>query len=674
MVGALLAVAEEAAKVSGNWATEHAWLIPVLPFVSFFLILFFGKRMPRKGTEIGILAVGASLALAIMVLVGDYVGGGGPAIEKQLNWFPFGNNLSLGLGMTINGLAAVMFVVVTLVSLMVHIYSTGYMHGDKRYTWYYAALSLFTGSMLNLVIANNLLQLLIGWELVGICSYILIGHWWEEKENSNAAIKAFITTKTGDVPFLIGIFVLFAAAKTFNITAITGLVEEGHISHFTLTAAAILLFGGAIGKSAQFPLHVWLPDAMAGPTPVSALIHAATMVTAGVFLIARLFPIFEASPEALNLVALIGAFTMLIAALLAMIQDDIKRVLAYSTISQLAYMMAALGVGAGNAGIFHLYTHAFFKALLFLGAGSLIHAVHSNNMSDMGGLKNVMPTTYRTFLLGSLALAGIPPLAGFWSKDEILTEAYRFGTGSVHHGSASVALIVYVVGVITAFLTAFYMSRAIHLTFEGEYRGHGRPHESPPSMTVPLVILAALSVVAGFAGFPGWQKGFGAWVGVGGEVHVPDAAIALMLISVGVAIGGIALGRRMYMPAPAEEPLARLGWFYRLLQRKYYLDDFYMGAIVRPVRDFVSRAMYWINQNVIDGLVNGAAGAAKGTALGLYNSVDQKVIDGAVNGAGFTARKGGGLLKYLQGGDVQRYAAYLFAGVALFAFLFTRFG
>jgi NADH-quinone oxidoreductase subunit L len=675
MVGALLAVAEEASKASGNWATEHAWLIPVLPFAAFFLILFFGKRLPKKGTEIGILAIGAAFALALLILVGDYVGGGGPIVEKQVHWLPFGRDLSLGLGMKIDGLTALMFVVVTLVSLMVHIYSTAYMHGDKRYTWYYAALALFTGSMLNLVIANNLIQLLIGWELVGICSYLLIGHWWEEKENSNAAIKAFITTKTGDIPFLMGIFVLFAAAKTFNITAITKLVENGHISHFTLTAAAILLFGGAIGKSAQFPLHVWLPDAMAGPTPVSALIHAATMVTAGVFLLARLFPVFEASPEALNLVALIGAFTMLMAALLAMIQDDIKRVLAYSTISQLAYMMAALGVGAGNAAIFHLFTHAFFKALLFLGAGSLIHAVHSNNMSDMGGLKRVMPTTYRTFLIGSLALAGIPPLAGFFSKDEILTEAFRAGTVTgAAHGSTVVAGIVYAAGIITALLTAFYMSRAVHLTFEGEYRGKGHPHESPPAMTVPLVILAALSVVAGFAGFPGWQKGFGAWVGVGGETHVPSGSIPLILISVGVAVGGIMIGRRMYSPAPVREPLRRLGFFYRLLERKYYIDDFYMAAIVRPIREVVSKAMYWINQNVIDGLVNGAAGAAKGTAQGLYNVVDQKVIDGAVNGAGIATRKGGGILKFLQGGDVQRYAAYLFAGVALFAFLFTRFG
>ena len=670
---ATLAAAAEAVTKTASWPTNHAWLIPVLPFAAFFVIMFFGKRLPRGGSQVGILTALVAFGLSIAVLVGDYVGGGGPVVEKSLHWFPYGRDLGLGLGMKIDGLTAVMFVVVTLVSLMVQIYSTAYMHGDRRYTWYYAALSLFTGSMLNLVIASNLLQLLIGWELVGICSYLLIGHWWEEKENSNAAIKAFITTKTGDVPFLIGIFVLFAAAKTFNITAITHLVEQGKISHLTLTAAAILLFGGAIGKSAQFPLHVWLPDAMAGPTPVSALIHAATMVTAGVFLVARIFPVFEASREALNVVALIGAFTMLMAALLAMVQDDVKRVLAYSTVSQLAYMMAALGVHAGNAAIFHLFTHAFFKALLFLGAGSLIHAVHSNNMSDMGGLKKHMPTTYATFVIGSLALAGIPPLAGFWSKDEILTEAYRAGTAGVAHGTPVVGFIVYGAGIVTAFLTAFYMSRAVHLTFEGEYRGKAHPHESPPPMTTPLVILAALSCVAGFAGIPGWQKGFGSWVAVGGETHVPSASIPLILISIGVAVGGILVGRRLYAPAPARDPLERLGFFYRVLQRKFYIDDFYMAAIVHPVRDGVSRAMYWVNQNVIDGLVNGAAGGAKATAKGLY-VVDQKVIDGAVNGAGIGTRRGGGLLKYLQGGDVQRYAAYLFAGVLVFAFLFTRFG
>jgi len=397
-------------------------------------------------------------------------------------------------------------------------------------------------------------------------------------------------------------------------------------------------------------------------------------VTAGVFLIARMFPVFEASEVAMNVVALVGAFTMLMAALLAMVQDDIKKVLAYSTISQLAYMVAAMGVGAGNAGVFHLFTHAWFKALLFLGAGSLIHAVHSNNMSDMGGLKKFMPVTYKTFLIGSVALAGIPPLAGFWSKDEILTEAFRVGAGTAEHspGSDWVGYVVYAAGLLTAFLTAFYMSRAVHLTFEGKYRGHGHPHESPKSMTVPLMILATLAVVAGFVGIPGVQTGFGSWTAIG-TAHVPAASISMIIISVIVAVLGIGLGRRLYMPAPQRDPLLRLGWFHKLLVNKYYLDDFYMKGIVYPIRDTVSAGMYWLNQNVFDGAVNGAAATARAGARGLYGVIDQKVIDGTVNAAGIGTQKGSGFLRYIQSGDVQRYAAVLFAGVAVLAFLFTRF-
>jgi NADH-quinone oxidoreductase subunit L len=531
-------------------------------------------------------------------------------------------------------------------------------------------LSLFTGSMLLLVIANNLLMMLIGWELVGVCSYLLIGHYWEEKANSSAAIKAFITTKIGDVPFMIGIFVLFAGAGTFKIDEIVAKVAHGDVSHATLTAAAILLFGGAIGKSGQFPLHVWLPDAMAGPTPVSALIHAATMVTAGVFLVARMFPVFAASPEALNEVALIGAFTMLFAALMALAQDDIKRVLAYSTVSQLAYMMAALGVGAREAAVFHLFTHAFFKSLLFLGSGSVIHAVHSNSMYDMGGLRKFMPATYKTFMIGTLALAGIPPLAGFWSKDEILTEAFRAG----QHGETHlVGYIVYVIGALTAFLTAFYMMRAFRLTFMGEYRGHGHPHESPRIMTIPLWILTGFSVVAGFVGIPGLRSGFGSWIAIG-EHEVASANFALIAVSVLLAVGGLALGSRMYREYATVDPLeARLGWFYRVLQRRFYIDDFYMGAIIRPIRDKVSAAVYWVNQNVLDGAVNGAAAVARVSGVELYENLDQKVVDGAVNGVGIGARKIGGVLRYVQTGQVQRYAAYLFAGVVILAVVFTRF-
>ena len=650
----------------------HAYLIPLLPIAAFFLIVFFGKRLPLKGAEIGIAAVTVGLVMAVSILT-KFIGSNGAEHARVIarSWFPFGGTSHLTIGMTIDGLTAVMFVVVTIVSLMVQVYSIGYMQGEVRYTWFFAMLSLFTGSMLVLVIANNLLMLLVGWELVGICSYLLIGHYWEEKANSSAAIKAFITTKTGDVPFLIGIFVLFAGTHTFNISQIVHEVAAGHVSHLTLTASAILLFGGAMGKSGQFPLHVWLPDAMAGPTPVSALIHAATMVTAGVFLVARLFPVYLASPEALNEVALIGAFTMLMAALLALGQDDIKRVLAYSTVSQLAYMMAALGVGAREAAIFHLFTHAFFKALLFLGAGSAIHGVHSNSMKDMGGLRKYMPTTYWTFGVATLALCGIFPFAGFWSKDEILTEAFRAGQ---HGPTHIVGYIVYVVGVITAFLTAFYMARAFSLTFLGEYRGHGHPHESPRVMTIPLTILGVLSVVAGFVGIPGVRSGFSSWIALSAEHEVLGANYGLIAISLVIAVLGIVAGLRMYRTYSEVDPLeTRLGWFWRAIQRRFYIDEFYMAAIVRPIRDVVSQGVYWLNQNVLDGAVNGAAALSRVAAKGLYEQLDQKVVDGAVNGVGVGARRVGGVLKYVQSGQVQRYAAYLFAGIVILAVVFTRF-
>jgi NADH-quinone oxidoreductase subunit L len=354
--------------------------------------------------------------------------------------------------------------------------------------------------------------------------------------------------------------------------------------------------------------------------------------------------------------------------------------LAYSTISQLAYMFAALGVGAGAAGIFHLFTHAWFKALMFLGAGSVIHAVHSNNMSEMGGLRKFMPITFKTFFVGWIAISGIPPLAGFFSKDEILTEAYRVGARTAEHlpVEAWVGFVVYGVGLLTAGLTAFYMTRAVYLTFFGEYRGHGHPHESPRAITVPLMILAGLSIVGGWVGWPGWDSGFTSWVRIGvpagEEAHVASAAIPLMLISVVTAGLGIFFGRRLYGGAYAQrDPLEKLGWFHTLLVNKYYLDELYYRGLVYPIRDAISRAMYWVNQNVLDGAVNGAAKVARSTAQGVYDVVDQRVIDGTVNGAGIGTRKGSGLLKYIQSGDVQRYAAILFAGVAILAFLFTRF-
>src|ERR687891_242761 len=448
----LVLAVQEGGDLSDPVVGPYMWLGPVLPFIATVIIGFFGKRMPSRGHTIGISAGGIGFFLSLIGFA--ELAGGASGVEKSWIWFDFEGGLELEFGYNYDFLTGVMFLVVTTVSLLVQIYSTGYMHDDKRYTWFYAALSLFTGSMLLLVAANNLLLMLVGWEGVGLCSYFLIGHYWEEKPNSSAAIKAFITTRVGDVGFMFGIFALFILAGTFNITEINHLAEEGEIAGAGLTIAALLLFCGAIGKSAQFPLHVWLPDAMAGPTPVSALIHAATMVVAGIYLVGRMFIVFEHAEAALDIVAIIACVTMLIAAVLALIQDDIKKVLAYSTISQLGYMMAALGVGAYTAGIFHLFTHAFFKALLFLGAGSLIHAVHSNNMSDMGGLRRFMPVTFWTFLIGAVALAGIPPLAGFWSKDEIIAEAFR-----------EEQIGLWAISVLTALLTAFYMARAISLTF-----------------------------------------------------------------------------------------------------------------------------------------------------------------------------------------------------------------
>ena len=638
---------------------RNAWVVPLLPLVSFFLIVALGKRLPGKGAEIGILAQAVGLVISLGVLM-HFVGGGEPS-ESHVPWFEIGG-LEFELGQLVDGLTAVMLVVVTLVSLCVQVYSLGYMAGDRRFTWFYAVLSLFTGSMLTVVVANNLFQLLVGWELMGVSSYLLIGHWWEEKENSNAAIKAFITTRIGDVAFVFGIITMIVATGTTNIGEIAEAAEHGEIAGPILFAGALLLFGGAIGKSAQFPLHVWLPDAMAGPTPVSALIHAATMVAAGVYLIGRMFAVFATAPGGvLAFVSVIAAITMLIAALLAMIQDDIKRVLAYSTVSQLAYMVAGLSLGEAGytPGLFHLFTHAFFKALLFLGAGSVIHAVHSNNMSEMGGLRKVMPVTFATFLIGSLALSGIPPLAGFWSKDEIISTAFR-----------DEQYLVWAVALVTAILTAFYMSRAVLLTFFGDYRGHAHPHESPTAMTAPLVLLAGLSCVVGFLGAPQLGAPFADWVHFGHGEHAPFS-YGFAAVSILGAAAGILVGYRLYARWRDRDPLRRLGPFYTLLERKYYLDDIYLRGIVRPVQYPIARGVYWTNQNILDAIVNAAGWLARKLGV-VVNVVDRRVVDGAVNGVAAGAGASGGLLRYIQSGNVQRYAVFLFVGVAILAIAITR--
>jgi NADH-quinone oxidoreductase subunit L len=654
-------VVAEAATAAATGAIRYAWVIALLPFISAALTLLFGKRTPGKGSAYGIAAIGAGFLMSLLILM-HFVQGGGN-YQSGVSWFQVGT-LHMELGQYVDGLTAVMLVVVTSISLCVHVYSVGYMHGDARYTWFFVVLSLFTGAMLDVVISNNLFQLLVGWEVMGVCSYLLIGHWYEDKQNSDAAIKAFITTRTGDVPFMFGIFALIFATGfvTSNIQTIGEMAATGHVSNLLLTAAALLLFGGTIGKSAQFPLYVWLPDAMAGPTPVSALIHAATMVAAGIYMVARLFEVFvNADPFVLTIVSAVGAITLLLAAFLALIQDDIKKVLAYSTISQLAYMVAALGMGEQGypAAMFHLFTHAFFKALLFLGAGSVIHAVHSNNMSEMGGLRRKMPLTFWTYLIGGLALAGVPPLSGFFSKDEIILVAYKS-----HTWWLAITLLL------GAVITAFYTMRMLRLTFYGEYRGEAHPHESPVSMTGPLVFLAGATIFAGLLGFSGTGAPFLDWVYFGAP-EAPEfspVVAGLSILMVGI---GLFAAYRLYRTYRERDPLRSLGSVYGLLEHKYYLDDLYLNGIVYPIRDTWSAGVYWFNQTILDGVVNGAGMATRGLAH-LVNLFDHDVIDGAVNGVAGTAGFSGGILRYIQSGSVQRYMAFLFVGVLVLAIVFTR--
>ena len=680
---------------------DHVWIIPAIPAVSFVVILLFGKRLPFKGAEVGTAAVGASFLLACVVaaqwidkvesvtghseglaaLGHGFLGGaenGGHGSEAEVapivhgvTWWQNGA-VKFAVGTRTDGLVVMMLIVVTTISLLVHIYSLAYMRGDRRFTYFYAALSLFSASMLLLVVSSNLVQLLVGWELVGLCSFMLIGHWWEEKPNSDAAVKAFLTTRTGDVGLMIGVIVCFFAADSFDIGKINAYALSPHADHGLMLVASVALMFGIMGKSGQFFLHTWLPDAMAGPTPVSALIHAATMVVAGVFLGARMYPVFfngfSIGSGGVNMMALIGGVTILIGAMLAFVQDDIKKVLAYSTISQLGYMVMALGVGAWSAAVFHLFTHAFFKALLFLGAGSISHAGthHSFDMKEeMGGLRKPMPITFWTFMIGTLALAGIFPLAGFWSKDEILATA-----------SQSDFKVFMVIGLIGAGLTAAYMTRCVYLTFFGEYRGHHHPHESEKTITVPLIILAFLSIVAGFLNAaPFHIEKFTKWVDQVGpfpELVHPDFDYVLAASSVTLAV--VAIGFAAFFWFRREELGALKGLTqrnkvahagYRFLEKKYYLDDLYENVIVAGIKGPIARASYWFNQHAIDGVVNGAGRGAAAAGRFAYDVFDQEVVDGAFNDLANETGIVGGEARKVQSGRVQRYALLLLAGVAL---------
>ena len=658
--------------MSLGFALQHAWLIPALPFVSFLVVGLFIRPLSRKAAGIvATLSVFGAAAVAYR-LAWEYYhlyppGGSHPALVPwSFEWLRYQSGLAVNAGVLVDPISVLLLVVVTTVSSLVHLYSIGYMHDDEGSGRFFAFLNLFTFSMLGLVVAPNILQMYVFWELVGVSSFLLIGFYYQKPSAVAASKKAFIVTRFADLGFMIGVLLLgyygYESFKELGSTVAAQVVESGvtNLQPFDflylnnpavldkflapgttflgvslLTLAMVLVYCGAAGKSAMFPLHIWLPDAMEGPTPVSALIHAATMVVAGVYLVARLFPAFAASVGGLSVVAYIGAFTSLFAALIGITQDDIKRVLAFSTLSQLGYMMLALGVATMDsplgytASMFHLFTHAFFKALLFLGAGAVIHAVHSNEIWDMGGLRRKMPITHATFLVATLAISGIWPLAGFFSKDEILAAAL----GNHHYGIFAIALTV-------AGLTAFYMFRIYFVTFWGPHRSHGaeHAHEAPAVMWVPLVVLAVLSAVAGFVPM-------GKFVSIGRELeHHGGVNLGIAIPATLVALAGIALAAFFYAGQPTERAAhaaAALGAVHRMVKRKFYIDEVYLFVTHKIVFLRVSRPIAWF---------------------------DRHVVDGAVNLSGWLARTLGALLRCLQTGQVQTYSVWLVAG-AMFVLL-----
>ena len=611
---------------------ELAWLIPAFSFCAFFLIILFGKFLPGKGSFIAILAIAAGFAMYWVVLVG-YLGADCPVKFGQATclfsreWFTAGD-VELNWGLIIDPLSVVMLGLVSLVGLLIQVYSVGYMKGDPRFGWYYAVQALFIASMLTLVVADNFLLLYVVWELVGLCSYLLIGFWYERRSAAEAAKKAFITTRIGDVGLLLGILLLFRELDTFDMSTIfhqAELLVAGEPSKLgsgTATAAGALMFLGAMGKSAQFPFHVWLPDAMEGPTPVSALIHAATMVVAGVFLVARAYPLFLAAHDLMITIAITGLVTALIGATMALVMTDLKRILAYSTISHLGLMMLSLGAFGYTAAIFHLLAHAFAKAILFLGAGSIMHAMNGEtDIRKMGGLRRVMPVTAITFTIGALSLAGIPLFAGFWSKDEVLLAV-------VDHKSYLLPFAL-----IGAFLSAMYMARALYVVFFGNLKAeNSHVHESPPVMLVPLVMLAVLSVLFGFTSLQVTDAGgFGTFLFFD-EVHEFDFNPWLGALSIILALGAFILGWRIYISRRISlEPLrSRFAAAINVVSNKYYLDDAYQWGVDRVVLAF-SRFIALFDRIVInDAGVNSVGESVRRTGFGLRYHVTGRVYDYAL--------------------------------------------
>jgi NADH-quinone oxidoreductase subunit L len=629
-------------------AVYVALLAPALAAVVGFLG---GRLRPRLVIPVAVAGTTVSL-LATLVLAARAITTDGLLEQSSLDTVPLGGGLTFGIDLRLDGLAALVSVAVTVVALAVQVYSTAYLKGDPRYSSYAAFVSLFTAAMLLVVFADDLFVLLVGWEVMGICSYFLIGHHWEQEGSRSGAVKALVTTRLGDVGFLFGIFTLGHAFGTFNIGAIVvnaaalnGRLPNDvlpNVSDTTVTVATLLLLCGVVGKSAQFPLHTWLPDAMAGPTPISALIHAATMVAAGIYFVVRLYDVFLLSPTTLAVMAVIACITMLGAALAALAQDDIKRVLAYSTVSQLAYMLAALAVGSALASTFHLLTHAAFKALLFLAAGSVIHAVGTNLMPDMGGLRRLMPVTFVTMTVGLAALAGIPPFSGFFSKEAVLgaaEETALHGTGPAH---AWTGWLVLVVGLVTVAVTAAYVTRLWLMTFFGEPRGAVAGHEPSAAMRWPLVVLAVPATLLGLAGLPaGWLPEWLAPVpGTSGrdgaqvELHLGLVTSGLSLV---LALAGAAAVWRVWQRDPAADPSLALGRRRPALVHAFYLDDLYDRAFVGPVR-LATRAV---------------------------RRADDDVLLGVVLGTGRGTRWLSAAVARTQGGNITTYLTGLLAGVLL---------
>ena len=606
--------------------THWAWLLPALPAVAAVIGLLWSRLIPGGPAVPALVGSVGALVVAIAVLA-DAESNPLHATTTATSWTPTGG-IALHVGTRVDGLAAVVALMVAIVALAVQLYSTAYMAGDPRYSSYAAEISLFTSAMLLVVVSSDLFELLIGWEVMGLCSYLLIGHYWQTEGARSAAVKALITTRIGDTAFLFGIFALGIGSGSFDIGDVTA--HASGLSHATVVAGAVLLLGGVVGKSAQFPLHVWLPDAMAGPTPISALIHAATMVAAGIYVVARLYPVFLAAPVALTILGIIACITMLGAALAALAEDDLKRVLAWSTVSQLAYMGAGLAVRGWDAGIFHLLTHAAFKALLFLAAGSVLRTVGTNYMSEMGGLWRRMPVTFVTALVGAGALAGIPPFAGAFSKDSIIGAARDYG-GPL--GNA-----VTVVSLITVFVTGAYVTRMIVRTFLGTYRGNPsiRLHESPLVMTGPLVVLATFAVLLGAPVLPS-SYGVRRWLGVPAGTTALHVSVGGVVLTAAIALAAVVTVALIWRRRPAEDPIVVLGRAATPLRRAFYIDEIYEVAVVRPVYRTAR-------------LVLGA---------------DRRGIDATAVGSGRAMVLLGGALRRLQAGNVQGYLSGLVAGVLI---------